>query len=153
MRVTLRPAGWRDVWRLWRWRNEPTTRAMMIHDAPISRREHLAWFWRLSRNGHAHGAGTRQYIAEDDGEPVGSGRLDFTGIIADFDIIVAPGYRGQAYGTRLVAALVDEATRAECHLCRATVKRDNVASRKAFARNGFKIATITEGYFVMERLC
>ena len=36
--------------RLWRWRNDPSTRAMMRETAPIGLLTHVRWFWRATRD-------------------------------------------------------------------------------------------------------
>ena len=162
--ITLRRAGWRDLARLYRWRNDAETRAMMRGTAPIGRLEHLAWWLRLCQRSRQSPVAARQFVAEDEvGAPIGAGRLDIVGVLADFDVIVAPGYRGHAYGTAIIAALVEEAAALGCRQCAATVRSQNIASRRAFLRNRFVItATVGtgrittdghdhDGYFLLER--
>lgn len=152
--VTLREAGWRDLWRLRRWRNDPETRAMMRQTAPISRLAHLVWWLRLRRQRRQVPVAARQFVAEaDPGVLIGSGRLDIVGVVADCDVIVAPGCRGHAYGTAIIAALVEEAAALGCQRCTATIRAENLASRRAFARNRFTVVGSVDGYLLMERPC
>lgn len=149
--MTLRPATtWVDVWRLWRWRNHPTTRAMMRQTAPIGLREHWRWF-QQRRDRRA-----LPYIAEVDGMPVGSGRLDVLGDGAELDVIVAPWARGHGYATQIVAALVREATRQGVARCLAEVLPSNHASRVAFTHNGFELVVGHRSrhlFDILERRC
>jgi RimJ/RimL family protein N-acetyltransferase len=152
--ITLRRAGWRDLSRLYRWRNDAETRAMMRGTAPIGRLEHLAWWLRLCQRSRQSPVAARQFVAEDEvGAPIGAGRLDIVGVVADFDLLVAPDARGRGYGTALIGALVEEAAALGCRRCTAVVRVENLGSRRAFLRNRFTLIGSADGYFVLERAC
>ena len=148
--VTLRPASWRDCWRLWRWRNHPTTRAMMRETDSIGLIEHLYWF-AVSRQ-----VTTRfVFIAEANGRPIGSARLDFHADwqTAECDIIVAPHERGHGYAPSILRWLVIAATAGKATRLIATVRMENRASRRAFKSAGFRTVDTERGWLVMERRC
>ena len=133
--VRLRQAGWRDCWRLWRWRNHPTTRPMMRNREAVGLIEHVRWFAAALRQ-----PARVVYIALANGRPVGSGRIDFSesGRVAEFDIVVAPRWRGHGYGAEIVRLLVDEAACAGAKTMVADIRNENFASLVAFEYAGFQ---------------
>ena len=74
-----------DAALLWRWANDPETRANAFDHSPIPYDAHLAWMQaRLAS------ATTPWWIFFDSGEPVGQVRFDLADTTADIDISVAP---------------------------------------------------------------
>ncbi len=135
MALVLRPAQWRDVWRLYRWRNDPTTYQHCRQNAPVTFPTHLVWLWRTLRS-----PDVRLYIAKVEGQPVGTGRVDHVGADRELSITIDRRYRRRGYGTALIAALVEIAggpVRANIHLA-------NTASLAVFAQAGF-LSGVTQG--------
>lgn len=133
--VMLRRArGWRDCWRLYRWRNDPSTRAMMRRRAPIGLFEHWRWFRAVQADP------TRLVYIAIAAAPVGSGRLDISdvGRLAELTVTVGLEYRGHGLGTAIIRALVLEATRLGCTTCVAEIRVGNKASYRTFQRAGFR---------------
>ncbi|GJD51932.1 UDP-N-acetylglucosamine--N-acetylmuramyl-(pentapeptide) pyrophosphoryl-undecaprenol N-acetylglucosamine transferase [Methylobacterium crusticola] len=149
-RLSLRPAGPADARMLWVWRNDPLTRAMSRSSDAVAWEGHGAWLrTRLAEPGR-----TRLLVAEADGEPAGSLRLDRLpdGVAAEVSLTVSPLLRGRGLGARLLAALCGHA--ADTGFCRrlaAAVRADNAASRTVFERAGFRLVQAGTPWLRYER--
>jgi RimJ/RimL family protein N-acetyltransferase len=131
--VRLRPALSSDAVTLWRWRNDPQTRAASFSGDAVELAEHERWLHdTLGRTDR------RLYVAHAEGRDVATARLDVQGTEAVVSLTVAPEWRGRGIGTHVLRALVAEAFGA-AGLGRlvARVKPDNPASRAAFEHAGF----------------
>jgi spore coat polysaccharide biosynthesis predicted glycosyltransferase SpsG len=98
--VTMRPATEADAEELWRWRNDPDTRANSRSHEPVPLPDHLRWLRAsLAR-------GDRQLlVGEVDEVPVGTVRWDLERPGEwEVSITVAPESRGQRLGAPLLAA-------------------------------------------------
>ena len=148
--VTLRRATWRDCWRLWRWRNHPSTRAMMRHTHRIGVWEHVRWFRAATRD-----ADHRVMVAVAKETAVGSVRLESVSLagLVDIDVIVAPRHRGAGHAAIMIACVVDLAGQCGARGCRAVIRLDNLPSRRAFTRAGFTTKDAVGDWVVMERAC
>jgi RimJ/RimL family protein N-acetyltransferase len=135
--VRLRPALSSDAITLWRWRNDPQTRAASFADGVIELADHERWLQdTLGR------ADRRLYVAHAEGRDVATARLDVEGTEAVVSVTVAPEWRGRGIGTHVLRALVTEAfDGAGLRRLVARVKADNAASRAAFEHAGFTTAT------------
>ena len=136
--VMLRRAGWRDVWRLYRWRTDPVTARMMI-GAPPTIPQHVWWCWRVFRDKRR-----ALYIAYGE-RPIGTVRLDWRTLAeCEISVTVAPEWRSRGYGTAIIDAAVSH-VRAALIVCGietmrvvAYIKAENIASHRAFSRAGFE---------------
>ena len=139
--VRLRPALFSDAITLWRWRNDPQTRAASFSGGAVELAEHERWLQEtLGRPDR------RLYVAHAEGRDVATARLDVQGADAVVSITVAPEWRGRGIGTHVLRALVVEAFGAPgLRRLVARVKPDNAASRAAFARAGFTPAAGDDG--------
>lgn len=132
--LRIRPVSDQDVHLLWKWVNEPDTRASAFRSDPIPWEEHRAWFGR--KYGDAQ---CRMYILEADGLPAGQVRfeVDPEGR-AEVDISIAAECRSRGYGAealRLAAARFFADT--DCTDLVAHIKPGNAASVRAFEKAGF----------------
>jgi len=145
--VHLRQAAAGDVLALWRWRNDPATRAASLDEAEIPLEAHTRWFEETLRR-----PDRVLQVAEIGGVAVGTLRLDVTGSEATVSINVAPEWRGQGVGTAALDALCRDAfgMRGLSRL-RARVKPDNASSRRAFERAGFDLAAERVGVLELAR--
>jgi RimJ/RimL family protein N-acetyltransferase len=130
--MTLRPATLLDAQRLYDWRRDPVTEEMSLTSGPESFLEHEQWLRRVLAD-----PATLVFIAEDQGKPVGTGRLTVDGRKGDLGLTVNPKCRGQRYSPQIVAALMDEAKRRGIRRLTARVRNRNLASLKAFLGNEF----------------
>src|SRR5690348_1550527 len=113
--MKLRRATLDDAERLWRWRNDPETRANSISTDPVPLESHIAWLKSSLRN-----PDRKLLVAELDGEPVGTVRIDND---RELSWTVAPEARGRGIGGAMVAAVVFPGAVAR-------IKRENLASQK-----------------------
>ena len=133
--LTLREAVASDARLLFDWVNDPVVRAQSFTQTMIPWEDHQRWFARKL-------ADTRclLWIALDArGRPVGQVRFDLgDDASAIISIAIAPECRGQGYGATAIA-LACEALRARRAALTviAYIRRDNVASQRAFSRAGF----------------
>jgi RimJ/RimL family protein N-acetyltransferase len=108
------------------WRNDLRTRAMSVQSSTVLWKDHLRWLeQRLSKGGPGI------MIAEIDGEPVGTVRLDEPDLIS---YTVAPAWRGRG-----VAASMLEAARHQFGPRRARIKRANLLSIRAARAAGHRV--------------
>jgi RimJ/RimL family protein N-acetyltransferase len=147
--LRVRPVTESDEALLLEWANDRLTRQNAFSSAPISASEHQEWFRR--RLGDSDGC--RIYIAETlDGVPVGQVRFDHR--LADWRIsyALAPQFRGQRLGRRLLDLGIRELARAEEGATLvAEVKGSNEASRRVFDSLGFTSTRIDEDVIVYRR--
>jgi RimJ/RimL family protein N-acetyltransferase len=137
--LSLRPATTGDSERLLEWRNDEQTRAMAVVHAAVERATHARWLATRLND-----ADTLLTIAEEDGEPVGTVRLDRHGRDeAELSITIAPAARGRGLARPAIELGVAHAHR-EWGVTRVTarIRPENAASLRAFAAAGF--ATIRE---------
>jgi RimJ/RimL family protein N-acetyltransferase len=133
--VRLRPAEAGDARLLWRWANDPLTRAQSYRTGRISWPTHRAWFERKLEATRR----SRIYVAEDRG-PAGTVRFEVARSgVAHVGVSVAPERRGEGLGRRLVREGCRRAAR-ELGLRRvlAYIKEGNGASIRSFERAGFR---------------
>lgn len=133
--MILRHATMDDADFLLRLRNDPETRAMSGNTDEIRLGQHLLW---LEQQIHKE----RLYVASDS-QPVGMGRIDDTcswetdsEMICELSYTIAPEHRGHGYGTALVRALVEKATRMGYDTISCKIKRENHQSLICAARGG-----------------
>ncbi len=134
-KITLRPADINDSEDIFRWRNDPITRANSFNSSMIQWHEHEQWL------GKALAQSDRLLlIGIDESRKIGIVRFDLKQPgEAEININLAPECRGRGYGT----ALIQEASE---HLFQhhpavrviyAKVKPDNPASLRAFEKAGY----------------
>jgi len=126
--IGIRPAGMSDAELLLEWRNDPLMRAMARSAEVIERQTHVAWLsQRLARPTPA------LFIAEIDGLPVGSFRID------DGDVIcyVAADWRGKGIGGAML-----KAANTEYGPLRAVIFERNTAAIRAARSAGIEVVTV-----------
>lgn len=135
--VDFRPATMDDAQLLYDWRNHPSTRAMMFDSEPFTFEQHMEWLGRALGDTKVF-----LWVAELDGEPVGTVRLDRVAhAVVEVSITTAPDKRGLGYGTRvlqhLLSGIGQNVLMQYVKAVVALIKPDNAASLKAFANAGF----------------
>lgn len=136
--VTLRPATNADTELLWGWRNDPTTRQNSRSTGVVPLNEHREWLHRrLSQPERGP-----LLIAEVDGEPAGTARLDLSPGETELSWTVAPAQRGKGIGLAIVAECVRRFPEHQPFF--ATIKEDNHASLRIAERLGIPVRVISQ---------
>ncbi|HEY7371482.1 MAG TPA: GNAT family N-acetyltransferase [Polyangia bacterium] len=131
---TARPALPEDARFVWTVNNHPTARAQSISTGDIPWETHLPWFQaRLARPDCAF------LIGLSGDEPIGVARLDLEAGEAVISLAVSADHRGRGFGQRLIRSISELAlARADVRVAVAYTRPSNTASRRAFARNGYR---------------
>jgi RimJ/RimL family protein N-acetyltransferase len=140
--LSLRDAEHGDARLLFEWVNDPVVRAQSFTQATVPWEDHERWFARKLAD-----ARCLLLIAEDaQSQPMGQVRFDLgDDSSAVISIAMAPERRGQGYGAAAIARA--------CEVLRARhgpltvlayIRRDNLASQRAFSRAGFSAPVALE---------
>lgn len=136
MSIKLRPVREDQCYLLFKWANDETVRRNSFNSHEIDYEEHKKWFESKIKSPN-----TFIYIGyNDEGTPVGQIRVDVEEGIGVIDYSIDKRYRGQGYGTQLLKEIVlkfrNEGRRVQKLLGK--VKMENVPSRRAFQKAGYK---------------
>lgn len=141
--LTLRYAGIEDADMLLRWRNDPTTRLFSRNTNPVATSEHQRWLRQV-----VDGDGRKLFVAEEDGVPVGTARLDkISESELELSWTVAPGHRGCGIGKAIV---IEAVSRVDQTLV-AEIRKDNLASVKIAQAAGFRMIGESKGLLLFRR--
>lgn len=117
-------------------RNDPLTQANSIHGAPANAVEHLKWLERLRADD------SRQLlIAEENGIPVGSVRIDRLATGSEISYTVSPAHRGKGVGKMMVSLAIELAVRPVT----ARIKPSNRASKAIAVACRMQFHAVEEG--------
>lgn len=129
----LREAAEKDAELLFRWRNEPETRANSFHTEPIPFEEHVAWLASALRN-----PAQEIFIFCDGNVPIGQVRLSAEEEAATISYSIDAAYRAQGYGRAMLRCLEKLcAERGTPKMLRGYVKQKNIASQVIFESLGY----------------
>lgn len=132
--LRLRPTDSGDADRVLEWRNEPEAVRFSETGRPVDAEEHREWF-----AARLDDPSTRMWIAERDGRPLGTVRIDVRAAVGAVSIAVAPECRGQGIGGQILRLLQDELEGDfQVESLTAVVGIDNAASLRLFERAGFR---------------
>ena len=136
MVLCLRKATEADAEILFRWRNEPETRANSFHTEPISYEEHVAWLAAA-----LHNPAQEIYIFCDDDVPIGQVRLSTEEDVATISYSIDVAYRAQGLGQAMLRCVEKLcAERGTPRVLRGYVKKENIASQRIFEKLDYKAA-------------
>lgn len=128
--LKLRRARHYDDLALFEWRNDPLTRSMSFGSEPVMWKAHCEWFCRKLADPRV-----TLLVLEADGLPVGQIRLDSSGVETTVSYTVDRLVRGRGWGAWMVARAMELSG---LQVLKAEVKASNEASRRIFARLGWK---------------
>jgi RimJ/RimL family protein N-acetyltransferase len=118
-KIHLRPARIQDAEVLLEWRNDPETRAASHNSEEVKKEEHISWVKKVLADKKR-----RLFIAEEDGRPFGTIRVDFSDGVYKLSWTVAPNSRGRGLGKEMVKLIANQITDG----IRAEIKMGNQAS-------------------------
>ena len=129
----LRKATEADAEILFRWRNEPETRANSFHTELIPYEEHVAWLADAIRN-----PAQEIYIFCDGDVLIGQVRLSTEGDAATISYSIDAAYRAQGYGQEMLRCVENlSVERRTPKILRGYVKQKNIASQVIFESLGY----------------
>lgn len=140
--IRLRPATLQDAEMLLEWRNDPETRNASHNTAEIQREEHISWLTKTLNN-----LSRRLFIAEENGLPVGTARVDFSNGVYELSWTVAPNARGRGVAKRMVSLLASQISEP----IRAEVKSGNLASARIAEYAGMEFDREVDGVLHYKR--
>ena len=136
MALNLRKATKADAEILFRWRNEPETRANSFHTEPIPYEKHVAWLTAALLN-----PAQEIYIFCDDDVPIGQVRLSVESEVATISYSIDATYRTKGYGQEMLRCVEKLcAERGAPPILQGYVKNKNIASQVIFKRLGYVAA-------------
>jgi UDP-2,4-diacetamido-2,4,6-trideoxy-beta-L-altropyranose hydrolase len=138
--LSLRLALESDCKQVYEWRHHPDIRDRSRVSAPFSFESHRQWYAEALRN-----PDRMMLIAEFSGQPISVVRFDISGNSAEISVYVAPERIGEGWGAEVLtrATLWLQRHRSHVREIVAEVLPDNLASRGAFRRAGFREAKVT----------
>ena len=122
---------------IWEWRNDATTRAMSLNQDLVSWENHQSWYERVLTNSNRH-----LYVGYKDSIFFGMVRFDKCenkDHAYEVSINLDPQQRGKGLGKLLLTKAIEHfwTQVADADLILAEIKKENVASKKAFENAGF----------------
>ena len=134
--MILRPVGPDDVEVVFRWGNDPGTRAASFSSDVIPHETHLAWFANALEREDRH-----LYMVVEAVAPLGLVRFDvhpIEGADAEIGIQVAPEARGRGVGAQSLLLSVGAAQDLGLRRILARIRPSNRASLRLFERAGYR---------------
>jgi RimJ/RimL family protein N-acetyltransferase len=134
--VTVRDAAPGDAAQVFAWRNLPDIVALSERRNTVGREEHEAWFAAALRD-----EDRMLLVIGADGENAGLIRFDRAGDTALVGIYLVGPYKGRKIGGRALTLALDKVRKAwGVNHAEARIRRENEASRRFFAVQGFSFA-------------
>lgn len=127
--MILRQATEADAQILFEWRNDPLSRKNSRNTEPVPWESHIHWLATSLTNPERD-----LLIAECDGEPVGTIRLDYSSTDCELSWTVAPDRRRQGFAKEMVSLAIRKARVATL---KAEIKFDNEPSQRVARALGF----------------
>lgn len=119
---------------LYKWCNDSECRKNSLQTHKITYEEHCAWFKNKMEDKNCY-----MYIAKVEDRPVGQIRVDIQNNEGLISYSVAKEYRGNGIGKEMLSSIEEQSE--ICDLVDylvATVKKDNIGSRRCFEKIGYK---------------
>ncbi|OPG94970.1 hypothetical protein B2I21_29045 [Chryseobacterium mucoviscidosis] len=135
MAICFRIAVDSDIWNIYEWSNDKTTREMSFNSNTISESEHQIWFDKILFSEDCY-----LYIVEDalKNNQLGYVRLDQNGIVS---ISIDKQFRGQGLGSIVLIEFINfvKGISLHCNKFTALIKVKNTPSIKSFEKVGFTL--------------
>lgn len=134
--MILRPANTGDEYILLVWRNDPVTRHASLTQHIIGKKEHSQWLKESLGN-----PSRKIYIAEKDGIPIGTFRVDSQEDIFFLSWTIAPNWRHRGFGKKMVETAEIE----DYKSLKAVIRQDNIPSTKLALHLGMSLHLEKDG--------
>jgi len=133
--IKFRFANKNDIDIYFKWANDELVRESSYNSEPIDYKSHEIWFKNKLKDSKSF-----FYLFENDqSEPVGQVRIEQKDNEVVIGISVEKKFRGQSLSCQmLIKATEDYLVRFSNHVIAAYIKKDNLASYKAFLKAGFE---------------
>lgn len=141
--IKLRTIETHDINKLFEWRNNPDIRSKSFNTAPILWAEHEKWFKAKINDPY-----TAIYMAYCGQNDIGSIRFENKGDAVKISVMLNPSFIGKGFGAEIIRSAVEKyvSERKVNKAIIAEIKKDNIASVKAFQKAGFKENYLTFEY-------
>lgn len=141
--LKFRPVESDDINDLFEWRNHPEVRKNSFSSKPLSWEEHEKWFKEKVKD-----PGTTIYMVYTEGEKIGSIRFEEKDDAVKVSVMLNPDFFGKGLGAEIIKSGSEKFIREKN--CKkpitAEIKKNNIASIKAFQKAGFRESYITLVY-------
>ena len=133
LQLVIRRATQGDSEDLWRWRNDPQTKAMSKNIEEVSWDAHERWYVKSLKDPVLF-----IFIGlTQENEKVGMSRFNLSKDIAEVSINLNPIFRQKGFSTPLLVASIHQFYKYNKNALIATIKRSNKPSIKCFENAGF----------------
>lgn len=129
-----------DIYDLYHWRNHPKISHSSFNTKPIPWKKHEKWFKEKSKDSNV-----AIYIAYYGTIKIGTIRFEAERDFIRTNVMLSPEWQGKGFGTRVIQLGVKKFIRQKrtTKPLIAQIKIDNLASKKAFQKAGFRESYIT----------
>ena len=145
--ILLRPISESDYKVIWHWRNHLNVRKGFFNTEPVSWKEHKKWIdFKITDSD------TKIYIAMQGDDRVGIIRFEIKKDYAEVSTNLNPDFFYRGLGSNIIKIGTDRflnETKIALPII-AEIKKDNIASKKAFTRAGYEIIKDTKEMLIME---
>jgi len=146
--ITLSRASINDCRDLWLWRNHPGVRKNFFDSEPISWQEHERWFNSKNKDGNI-----RIYIAALGDDKIGVIRFETANGQIKVSVNLNPDFFNRGLGSKIIkigTGKFIKDTNAKKPII-AEIKKDNIASKKAFTKAGYTLVRDKKDRAVYEK--
>lgn len=146
--IALTRAREDDCIDLLEWRNHPDARKNFFDDGIFSQEEHKTWFCGKLKDSSA-----KIYVARSGDNKVGVIRFEMKRDFVDVSVNVNPLFFRQGFGSEIIRfgteRFYDDVKYADTVVAR--IKKDNIASQKAFSKAGYICVEEKDGRVVYKK--
>ena len=125
-------SSYNDLDKIFKWINDVEVRKNSFNSSYISYESHIRWFNEKINLNNIY-----IYIILNDNKEIGTIRLEKKDSKAIISYLIDNKYRGHGYGNETIKLIKKEAIINNIDILEASVKKDNMLSRKIFINNGF----------------
>lgn len=141
--IKLRTIEPDDIYKLFEWRNHPDIQSKSFNTNPILWVEHEKWF-----KAKINDPDTTIFMAYCGENSIGSIRFENKDDAVKVSVMLNPSFIGKGFGTEIIRLAVKKfvSEKKSNKPIIAEIKKDNIASIKAFQKAGFKENYLTFVY-------